>query len=145
MSAAYCYRSGLGTGIRALILASVFTPLFAAANPSGSPLAAQELTINAAVYSSEQAKDGRKLFRKHCKTCHQEDYFDTVMQVWNGETLHELFSVMAATMPQSNPGSLRDQEYLDVLAYVLSSLGYPSGSEALESSHLTTTRIALLP
>lgn len=102
---------------------------------------AQAATLNDAVFSSEQAKAGRDLYRKHCRSCHEEAYFETVMLVWNGEPLSELFSVMAAIMPQNNPGSLSDPEYLDVLAYILSIRGYPAGNLPLEAADLTRIEI----
>jgi len=102
-----------------------------------APLApAQTLNLNDAVFSEEQAKIGRRLYREHCATCHVETYFEAVMRVWNGEPLSELFSVMAAIMPQNNPGSLTDQEYIDVLAYIISASGYPQGELPLTPSDL---------
>ncbi|MFK7830931.1 MAG: hypothetical protein AB8B57_14225 [Congregibacter sp.] len=134
-------RYNFGAAACALSLAVAIMPVAVFTLASSPVQAEQAVTVNAAVFSSEQAKTGRSVFRKHCKSCHEEEYFDTVMRVWNGEPLSELFSVMAATMPQNNPGSLRDQEYLDVLAYVLFSLGYPNGDHALDSKDLLQTRI----
>jgi hypothetical protein len=37
-------------------------------------------------------------------------------------------------MPQDNPGSLTHQEYIDVLAYILSLNRYSSGKEKLSNS-----------
>jgi len=102
---------------------------------------AQALSINDAVFSEEQAKTGKRLYSQHCATCHAESYFETVMLVWNGERLSELFSVMAAIMPQNNPGSLSDQEYIDVLAYIMSASGYPKGEQALSVSDLRRIEI----
>lgn len=119
-----------------LTKAAAATALLAAACP-----AVQALSLNDAIFSAEQAKTGRRLYRKHCQTCHEEEYFETVVLVWNGEPLSELFSVMAAIMPQNNPGSLTDQEYLDVLAYIFSAGGYPEGSQPLLSSDLNDIAI----
>ena len=35
-------------------------------------------------------------------------------------------------MPQSNPGALRDNEYIDILAYILSLSRYPAGDADLD-------------
>ena len=35
-------------------------------------------------------------------------------------------------MPESNPGSLPDKDYVDILAYILSISRYPSGVNNLE-------------
>ena len=36
-------------------------------------------------------------------------------------------------MPSDNPGSLSDPEYTDIIAYILSELGYPPGDAALDT------------
>ncbi len=46
---------------------------------------------------------------------------------WNGESLGELMALVQETMPQNNPGGLRDQDYVDVLAYLLKANEYPAG------------------
>jgi hypothetical protein len=38
-------------------------------------------------------------------------------------------------MPSDNPGSLFDQEYTDIIAYILSDIGYPSGEDVLETGN----------
>ena len=38
---------------------------------------------------------------------------------------------MAATMPQSNPGSLGNPTYVGILAYILDENDYPRGEQAL--------------
>ena len=35
-------------------------------------------------------------------------------------------------MPESNPGSLPDEEYVDILAYILSLSRYPAGDSELD-------------
>ena len=40
---------------------------------------------------------------------------------------------MSASMPESNPGSLPDAQYLDILAYILSLSRYPAGDAALHN------------
>jgi hypothetical protein len=39
--------------------------------------------------------------------------------------------VIANTMPQSDPGSLKPEEYAAVTAYILQQNSYPAGSAAL--------------
>ena len=50
---------------------------------------------------------------------------------WEGRSLATLFEYTRATMPESNPGSLTDQEYVDVIAYMLSVSGMPAGDDEL--------------
>jgi len=49
---------------------------------------------------------------------------------WEDGSVAELFGRIRA-MPLGAAGSLTAQEYLDILAYLLQSNGYPSGSDEL--------------
>ena len=42
-----------------------------------------------------------------------------------------MFGYLKATMPQDRPGSLTDQQYADLLAYILRNNDYPSGNQEL--------------
>jgi hypothetical protein len=42
-----------------------------------------------------------------------------------------LLDVIVNTMPQSDPGSLKPEEYAAVTAYILQQNGYPAGTTAL--------------
>ena len=85
-----------------------------------------------AVYSKQQAKSGERLYREHCLVCHDKKYFRPVLEVWSGQSVATLLQMMSATMPESEPGSLRGKEYVDILAYIFSLSKFPAGDEALE-------------
>jgi cytochrome c len=40
---------------------------------------------------------------------------------------------MSSSMPQGNPGSLSDQEYIDILAYMMSQNRYATGEKELQA------------
>ncbi len=88
-------------------------------------------TINDGIYTEEQAKAGEKLYEQHCLTCHDKKYFRPVLKVWDGQPLGILYTIMSASMPESNPGALPRKEYVDILAYILSLNRYPSGDTEL--------------
>ena len=46
-------------------------------------------------------------------------------------TADALLDVIANTMPQSDPGSMKPEEYAAVTAYILQQNGYPAGGTAL--------------
>ena len=51
--------------------------------------------------------------------CHQpQEFIGTYLNVWNGQTLDGLFEMVRTSMPEENPGSLRRQDYADVLAFI---------------------------
>jgi S-disulfanyl-L-cysteine oxidoreductase SoxD len=101
-------------------------------------------TINDHVFSSAQAQRGQQAFRQNCATgCHMTDMTgserapglagDSFMLRWNGQTLGDLFARIQQTMPQTAPHSLSDQTYVDIVGYILSANGLPSGSSELKS------------
>ena len=96
--------------------------------------AAEPKTINEAVYSKDQAEVGEELYKDNCLTCHDKKYFRPVLKRWQGQPLGLFYTVMAASMPESNPGSLTDDQYLDILAYILSLSRYPAGDAALHNA-----------
>lgn len=96
---------------------------------------ADPATINDAIYSKAQAKVGEELYKTHCLTCHDKKYFRPVLKRWSGQPLGLFFTVMSASMPESNPGSLPDDQYADILAYILSLSRYPAGDKELEHAN----------
>ena len=109
-----------------------WVPLVIALLAAASPVTADTRTTVEAVYSKAQAKAGGVLYKEHCLVCHDKKYFRPVLKRWNGQTVAILFDVMVGSMPESNPGGLLDQEYVDILAYIFSLSRYPSGEQVLD-------------
>ena len=95
------------------------------------PNAEENITTNDRIYSKQQAKMGESLYKDNCLICHDKKYFRPVFRAWEDQSLHTFYLVMSSSMPESNPGSLSRQEYIDILAYILSLNRYSSGKEAL--------------
>ena len=95
------------------------------------PNAEENITTNDRIYSRQQAKMGESLYKDNCLICHDKKYFRPVFRAWEDQSLHTFYLVMSSSMPESNPGSLSRQEYIDILAYMLSLNRYSSGKEAL--------------
>jgi len=78
---------------------------------------------------ADQVGRGHSTYMEQCSTCHQEDLSGTdmvpalagsaFMARWNGKTAKDLFSQTSMTMPASSPGSLTQEEYLNLTAYIL--------------------------
>ena len=79
--------------------------------------AADSRTLNDGVYTKEQSAIGAILYAEHCILCHDKKYFRPVLKRWEGQPIGILFTVMSASMPESNPGFLSEKEYVDILAY----------------------------
>ncbi|MEM1141821.1 MAG: cytochrome c [Pseudomonadota bacterium] len=101
-----------------------------------APAGRAERTIEDAVFSKAQARSGKKLYSQHCIACHERGYFREVLRTRRGETLDPLFEVMVTEMPQNDPGSLSDEQYLDVIAYMLSQSRYAVGEKPLQITDL---------
>ena len=56
------------------------------------------------------------------------------MFLWEGRTLGEFFEKIRSDMPTDRPGQLTQQNYLDVLAYILLKNAFPSRTEALSAN-----------
>jgi quinoprotein glucose dehydrogenase len=90
-------------------------------------------SVQSGVYTGEQAERGAALFEDTCSSCHEPEEFGdgSYLDGWAGQTAHDLIEHIRATMPQDNPGSLKRQEYVDLLAYILFLNDMPSGTEEL--------------
>ena len=93
---------------------------------------AEPRSVNDGVYTREQAKVGEALYAEHCLQCHDKKYFRPVLKRFEGQPIGIMYTVMAASMPESNPGYLSEKEYVDILAYILSLSRYPRGNAELD-------------
>jgi S-disulfanyl-L-cysteine oxidoreductase SoxD len=95
-----------------------------------SSLAAQEKkSVRAGVYTAMQAERGQTMFRSKCASCHAPNRFtdDLFYTSFAGKPLWEMFDVISDTMPEDDPGSLKKEEYADVIAYLLKLNSFPAG------------------
>jgi mono/diheme cytochrome c family protein len=102
--------------------------------------APQTRTVWDSVYTEEQAKRGGDVYYSQCSTCHGEKLEGLedapslagkeFLAAWNGRTVGALFE-KTRKMPRDNPGRLDRQQYLDVVAYILSASKFPAGQTEL--------------
>ncbi|MCH7671622.1 MAG: c-type cytochrome [Proteobacteria bacterium] len=100
------------------------------------------------VFTEAQANRGQAVYDGACGLCHgrrlngapdDPDMRSTpplarakFLREWEGRSLAVLFEYTRATMPENNPGSLTDEEFVDVIAYMLSVSGMPAADEELQ-------------
>lgn len=91
-------------------------------------------STNDGVYTAAQAARGKTLFNEKCSGCHEPSRFsgDSFLESWNNKTMKDIWDVASGTMPEDNPGSLKQQEYADILGYFLSLNEYPTGESELQ-------------
>jgi mono/diheme cytochrome c family protein len=96
-------------------------------------LAQEKKSVKAGVYTTPQAERGQALFKTKCASCHAPNYFtdDLFYMNFAGKPLWEMFDVISDSMPEDNPGSLKKEEYADVIAFLLQLNKFPAGSAEL--------------
>ncbi len=65
------------------------------------------------------------------------------LREWEGRSLAALLAYTRLTMPEDNPGSLTDAEYVDVIAYMLSVSRMPAGDDELPTDARELARVAI--
>lgn len=120
--------------------------VWAAAAAAALSAQAPARSVNDGVYTEAQAERGAKTFDTICTACHDTGRFTgpEFLSAWTGKPLAGLFDAVN-TMPEDNPGSLKAQEYADVLAYFLQLNGYPTGAEELKGAPEAMAAISVDP
>jgi quinoprotein glucose dehydrogenase len=91
-------------------------------------------SIRDGVYTRAQADRGGTSFAALCQACHADPKFGpSAIDNYDGTPAAELFAFMSKAMPEDNPGSLKPEEYAEILAYFISSRGLPPGAADLPS------------
>jgi len=113
------------------------------------------------VFTEAQARRGEEVYPGACGTCHgrrlngapdDPDMRSTpplvrarFLRIWEGRSLATLFEYTRATMPEDNPSSLTDQEYVDVIAHMLTVGGMPAGDDELPTDPRSLARVVIRP
>ena len=108
------------------------------------PLMCFGQSLSDGIYTEEQASRGAEDYAARCASCHSADLRGnsnspsliglSFMFIWEGRTLGELFTKMSTEMPTDQPGSLSQQSYSAILAFILKSNDFPSGDKELASN-----------
>ena len=125
--------------------------------PEAEPMA----SVWDGVFTEAQAARGRQAYSGACGLCHgrrlngapeDPDMRSTpplararFVREWDGSSLAALFAYTRLTMPEDNPGSLTDEEYADVIAYMLSVGGMPAGDDELTPDSRSLAHIVMQP
>lgn len=109
------------TGAR---LASSYTPGLPLPTSGPAPTAAElpgAASLPAATYDAAQAERGQRVYQAVCAKCHPSGSQSgaAFTTAWNNRRVSDLHSILVNTMPQNKPGSLSEQQYIDVIAYML--------------------------
>lgn len=91
--------------------------------------------VTPAVFTSEQADRGQRVFSEVCSACHGANEFrgPIFSMTWMAEPVGHLFEHISSNMPEDRPGSLSPEEYAAVLAHFLRVNGREPGDAELPS------------
>jgi cytochrome c553 len=97
------------------------------------------------VYNRDQWLRGRDVYAGLCAACHPAithvgPMFTTS---WAGKKLSDLFGFLRERMPKNDPGSLSEQDYVDVMTYMLRLNGMPAGLDELPADSVALTKIRI--
>jgi len=128
--------------------------LLAALAIGGGGLASASAQDVPVTFTAEQAERGQAAYRANCQDCHgttldngefggpplKGGYF---RGHWGVGGLAALSGYLSLTMPPDRPGQLSPQVYADLLAFLLSSNGYPAGDKELPADPDAQGRMTL--
>jgi cytochrome c5 len=114
-----------------------------------------ELRIWQGAFTAAQAERGQKMYEAYCTRCHGLNLLGGRQGAgggpalkdanfwlnWERAPLASLYSKISRTMPLDSPASLRDDDYQDLLAFMLRENDFPAGSTELTAAALDAYRI----
>lgn len=141
--------------LRSLVLILVGAVALSAADDRKES-GASSVSIFDGVFTEAQAERGKTAYEAQCATCHGLDLTsdsgapNLVMPAfrfgWHGRTIAQKLEQIRTTMPQGFPESMSNQEYLDVIAYILHFNRYPAGDRELDADQEEVlTKIVIEP
>ena len=105
------------------------------------------------IFTEAQAERGRVGYDAHCAECHGEGLGGGEMAPgltgvafrfrWRGLKVADIYDSVQSTMPPEEPATLGDQAYIDVVAFLLSANGYPTGDRELTAESRLLEGIAV--
>jgi mono/diheme cytochrome c family protein len=92
-------------------------------------------------FTEGQVDQGRKVYATRCASCHLPSLIgqgealplagSQFMAGWSNRTTQDLYNLIHASMPKDAPGSLDDQDYANVTAFILHANGAKAGPTAV--------------
>ena len=105
-------------------------------------------------FTADQAARGRKAYESACIDCHggrldNGEFGGAPLNgswfrnKWGNGSLEALFAFTKTKMPPDRPGTLNDQTYSELIAYILSENGYEAGQKELTADAATLRATSL--
>jgi cytochrome c5 len=136
--------SAAATNVRAPLGAHLTT-----AAPTGAPIPLRfdsnarvirstAANLPPATYWPAQADRGERVFTQTCAMCHARSQFigPSFVESWNDRRVFDFYALVRSTMPLTNPGGLKEEEYLALVSYLLKANNAEAGTDSLRSDTL---------
>lgn len=104
-------------------------------------------------FDRTQALHGKRLYASHCAKCHGADMQGITAPALSGAafapasnahlTIGGVYAYMATNMPADRPGKLKDQEYADIMAFLLNANGYAAGGAKMTADSVKASTAPL--
>lgn len=137
--------AALGTTVSLSILVGCSSTAPPRTEPAGPGAEAVALTpdtrVDGASFASasftvQQVDRGQYEFSVVCEECHSTSEFrgHSFQFTWRRRTAWDFYRTVTQTMPENAPGSLMDEQYADVIAYILEMNGFEPGDAELPAT-----------
>jgi mono/diheme cytochrome c family protein len=105
-------------------------------------------TVLDGAYTAAQASRGKASYDANCARCHHNELIGLngpplkgtqFLDRWREFNVKVLVDVLQSDMPLGNPGSLTQNAYIDIAAYILQANGLPTGQTELTAQTIPVT------
>jgi mono/diheme cytochrome c family protein len=129
-------RAPLGAYLSADARTGPQTPL--RVDPNAHVILSRAAELPAASYLPSQATRGQAVYNGTCASCHEQGMFvgQQFVESWKDRRVYDFYALVRGTMPLDNPGGLTEQQYLDVVSYLLQANHAPPGVDSLRADTL---------
>ena len=112
-------------------------------------------TVLDGVFTAAQARRGQRVYSENCQSCHGSDLRgdgdmapsiagNDLIVFWTDVPVGSLFERIKGSMPADGPGRLSDEEYTDVVAFLLDASSYPAGEAELPADKAALDEIMIV-
>lgn len=105
------------------------------------------------LYTAAQAASGKQKFADNCALCHGDNLEGRAGPALKGKLfasptagfhVGDIFTIVSQNMPATQPGSLAQDDYVEIMAYLLQQNGYPAGGKALTFDGAKNSKVPLI-
>jgi mono/diheme cytochrome c family protein len=106
-----------------------------------------------ALYTAQQADTGEQLFQQNCAVCHGPKLEGRAGPALKGPgfaspqahfSVSDVFKIVSQNMPAPAPGTLPQEDYVNIMAFLLRENGYPAAEQPLSFDAAGKSRVRLI-